>query len=128
MLFYIISQIKQSLFKSAAQTKRTAGAVLEAYVSVDYPQRHEELVLYKRYFPDEYPKYDNYDAINVDKTTDIPYDYDGVMGVPITFLDKYSPEQFEIVRFRKGNDDNDLSYNGKCPYFRILIRKKGGVQ
>ena len=95
------------------------------FTNLDYPQRHEELVLYKRYTPEEYPKYDNYDAINVDKTSDIPYDYDGVMGVPITFLDKYNPEQFEIVRFRKGNDDNDLSYNGKCPYFRILIRKKG---
>lgn len=98
------------------------------FTNLDYPQRHEELVLYKRYTPEEYPKYDNYDAINVDKTSDIPYDYDGVMGVPITFLDKYNPEQFEIVRFRKGNDDNDLSYNGKCPYFRILIRRKGGIQ
>lgn len=96
------------------------------FTNLDYPQRHEELVLYKRYSPQEYPRYDNYDAINVDKTADIPYDYDGVMGVPITFLDKYNPEQFEIVRFRKGNDDNDLSYNGRCPYFRILIRKKGG--
>ena len=51
-------------------------------------------------------------------------DYDGVMGVPITFLDKYNPEQFEIVKFRKGNDDKDLSVNGKCPYFRILIRRR----
>lgn len=50
-------------------------------------------------------------------------DYDGAMGVPITFLDKYNPEQFEIIRFRKGNDDKDLSINGKYPYFRILIRK-----
>lgn len=98
------------------------------FTNLDYPQRHEELVLYKRYTPEEYPKYDNYDAINVDKTSDIPYDYDGVMGVPITFLDKYNPEQFEIVRFRKGNDDNDLSYNGKCPYFRILIRRKGAAK
>ena len=51
-------------------------------------------------------------------------DYDGVMGVPITFLDKYNPEQFEIVKFRKGDDDKDLSVNGKCPYFRILIRRR----
>jgi hypothetical protein len=49
--------------------------------------------------------------------------YNGVMGVPITFLDKYNPEQFEIVKFRKGDDDKDLSINGKCPYFRILIKK-----
>ena len=51
-------------------------------------------------------------------------DYDGVIGVPITFLDKYCPEQFEIVKFRKGDDEKDLSINGKCPYFRILIRHK----
>ena len=92
---------------------------------MDYRERHEELVLYKRYTPEEYPKYDNYDAVNVAKTAEIPYDYDGVMGVPITFLDKYNPEQFEIIKFRKGNDDKDLSINGKCPYFRILIRRKG---
>ena len=96
------------------------------FTNLDYPERHEELVLYKRYTPEEYPKYDNYDAINVDKTTDIPYDYDGAMGVPITFLDKYNPAQFEIIKFRKGDDDKDLSVNGKCPYFRILIRRKGG--
>ena len=54
----------------------------------------------------------------------MPVDYDGVMGVPISFLDKYNPEQFEIVKFRKGNDGKDLSINGKCPYFRILIQKK----
>lgn len=72
----------------------------------------------------EYPRYDNYDAIEVPITECIPSDYDGVMGVPITFMDKYNPEQFEIIKFRKGNDDKDLSVNGKCPYFRILIRNK----
>lgn len=72
----------------------------------------------------EYQKYDNYDAIEVPHTDAIPSDYDGVMGVPITFLDKYNPEQFEIIKFRKGNDDKDLCINGKCPYFRILIKKR----
>ena len=80
------------------------------FTNLDYPQRHEELVLYKKYTPEEYPKYDNYDAINVDKTSDIPYDYVADMGVPITFLDKYNPEQFLIVQFRKGNDGKDLNY------------------
>lgn len=94
------------------------------FTNLDHNKRHEELDLYKTYSPEEYPKYDNYDAINVDKTADIPADYYGVMGVPITFLDKYNPEQFEIVKFRKGNDEKDLSVNGKCPYFRILIRKR----
>ena len=82
------------------------------------------LDLYKKYNPKDYPKYDNYNAINVDKVTDIPMDYDGVMGVPITFLDKYCPTQFEIVKFRKGDDDKDLYISGhKSIYFRILIRK-----
>lgn len=71
-----------------------------------------------------YDHYDNYDAIDVPYTDAIPSDYDGVMGVPISFLDKYCPEQFEIIKFRKGNDDKDLSICGKTPYFRILIRKK----
>lgn len=71
-----------------------------------------------------YDKYDNYDAIEVPFTDAIPSDYDGVMGVPISFLHKYCPEQFEIIKFRKGDDDKDLSIGGKCPYFRILIRKK----
>lgn len=67
------------------------------WTNLDYPQRHEELILYKTYNPTDYPFYDNYDAINVNSTQDIPVDYDGIMGVPITFLDKYNPEQFEIL-------------------------------
>ncbi|EKP2119433.1 adenine-specific methyltransferase EcoRI family protein [Salmonella enterica] len=88
--------------------------------------RHKDIPLTKKYFgnEDEYPKYDNYDAINVNKTKDIPSDYNGVMGVPITFLHKFNPEQFELIKFRKGMDDKDLSINGKCPYFRILIKNK----
>lgn len=71
-----------------------------------------------------YQKYDNYDAINVDKTSHIPMDYDGVIGVPISFLEKHNPDQFEIVKFRKGDDGKDLRIGSKQPYFRILIRKK----
>ena len=120
-------------FISKYEDKATAGDHREGMIRVsgvnwftnlEIQKRHEDLILFKKYNPEEYPKYDNYDAINVDKTSDIPMDYDGVMGVPITFLDKYNPEQFEIVKFRKGNDDKDLSINGKCPYFRILIRRK----
>ena len=94
------------------------------YTNLEIPKRHDELDLFCRYSPEDYPKYDNSDAIEVSTTANIPYDYDGVMGVPITFLDKYNPEQFEIVKFRKGNDEKDLCINGKCPYFRILIRNK----
>ncbi|MEO6536206.1 MAG: adenine-specific methyltransferase EcoRI family protein [Candidatus Paceibacterota bacterium] len=71
------------------------------FTNLDTTKRHEELTLYKKYSKAEYPKYDNYDAINIDKVSDIPADYDGVMGVPITFLDKYSPEQFEIIGITK---------------------------
>ena len=94
--------------------------------NLDTFKRHEDIVLSKIYYGNEsqYPKFDNYDAINVDKTKDIPMDYAGIMGVPITFLHKFNPEQFELVKFRKGNDDKDLSINGKCPYFRILIKNK----
>ncbi|MCS6821966.1 MAG: adenine-specific methyltransferase EcoRI family protein [Microscillaceae bacterium] len=94
--------------------------------NLDYPKRHEDIQLTKKYFGNEskYPKYDNYDGINVDKTEDIPMDYDGYMGVPITFLHKFNPDQFEIIKFRKGNDGKDLSINGKCSYFRIIIRNK----
>ncbi len=94
--------------------------------NLEIAQRHEDIILTKKYFGNEnnYPKYDNCDGINVNKTQDIPIDYQGIMGVPITFLHKYNPEQFDIVKFRKGNDDKDLSINGKCPYFRILIKNK----
>lgn len=67
------------------------------FTNLDVKKRHEELILVKRFDPEIYPKYDNYDAINVNKTVDIPCDYAGMMGVPITFLDKYSPDQFEII-------------------------------
>lgn len=94
--------------------------------NLDTSKRHEDIVLTKTYYGNEseYPKYDNYDAINVNKTKDIPKDYEGFMGVPITFLHKFNPDQFEIIKFRKGNDEKDLSINGKCPYFRILIKNK----
>lgn len=83
------------------------------FTNLDIKQRHEELILYKRYTPEEYPHYDNYDAIEVSKTVEIPCDYAGVMGVPITFFDKYNPNQFEIVGFAGG-------WNGKSD---LVIRK-----
>lgn len=99
------------------------------FTNLDISKRHEDLVLYKQYTPQEYPKYDNYDAINVNKTAEIPADYDGVMGVPITFLDKFNPDQFEIVgidRYVKDNPNygHRFTIGGKETYARILIRKK----
>lgn len=96
------------------------------FTNLETEKCHEELILYKKYTPEEYPKYDNYDAINVGKTSDIPMDYDGVMGVPITFLYKYNPAQFEIL----GNEyDLKISkgrgyINGKRKYSRIFIKRK----
>lgn len=95
--------------KNGQITKQING-LTRWFTNLDVKKRHETLRLYKTYTPEEFPKYDNYDAINVDKVSDIPYDYTGVMGVPITFLDKYNPEQFEIVAFRKGEDGKDLVF------------------
>lgn len=75
------------------------------FTNLDIKKRHEKLILYKKYSPEEFPKYDNYDAINVDKVSDIPCDYDGNMGVPITFLSSYNPEQFEIVGLLQSSTD-----------------------
>lgn len=95
------------------------------WTNLDYKERHEDIILYKKYTPDEYPKFDNYDAINVDKTADIPLDYKGVMGVPITFLDKYNPDQFKIITMStmSGKSANYWSMiNGKSKYSRIFIQ------
>ena len=94
-------------------------AIICWFTNIEHSKLNLPLDLYKKYNPKDYPKYDNYNAINVDKVTDIPMDYDGVMGVPITFLDKYCPTQFEIV----GIPLKSLTINGKKVYKRIMIRK-----
>ena len=98
------------------------------FTNLDHKKRHEELVLYKKYNEEEYPKYDNYDAIEVSKVTDIPMDYYGVMGVPITFLDKYCPEQFEIVGQMMTTKVTEFNFgypyiNGKKKFARLLIKR-----
>ncbi|MFA9262762.1 MAG: adenine-specific methyltransferase EcoRI family protein [Undibacterium sp.] len=99
------------------------------FTNFDYEERHEDLVLYKKYSPNEYQKYDNYDAINVNKTADIPMDYDGVIGVPITFLDKYNPEQFEIVGLGNSRDNFTPNKNFVNPYkvMRDGTKKNGNA-
>lgn len=101
------------------------------FTNLDTTKRHEELDLYKKFRAEEFPKYDNYDAIEVSRFRDIPMDYSGVMGVPITFLDKYNPDQFEIVGSNRGIDQdvNGIygkgSYlNGKETFKRLFIRNK----
>lgn len=118
------------------------------FTNLEHQKRHEELILFKNYSPEEFPTYDNYDAIEVSKTKDIPMDYYGAMGVPVTFLDKYNPEQFEILGITDRDDNsglktkaytlNDVPNPGdlnrraaikigdtyKPTYARLLIRRK----
>ena len=121
------------------------------FTNLDYVERHEDIDLYKKYTAEEYPQYVNYDAIEVSKTADIPYDYYGKMGVPITFLDKFNPEQFDIIGFslslaNKMSEVPDVAdgtyskggpafylkqvngkYDYKRLYFRVVIRRKKDV-
>jgi hypothetical protein len=99
------------------------------FTNIDIEKRHEEMILYHNYTPEKYPKYDNYDAIEVSRTAEIPCDYYGVMGVPITFMDKHNPEQFEILGDSRYHDGQTFSddinvINGKTLYRRLLIRRK----
>lgn len=112
---------------------RVSGVVW--FTNLDIKKRHEELELYKKYNPEEYPRYDNYNAINVNKTADIPKDYYEEMGVPITFLDKYNPDQFEIIdgigRYSILDNENTKKagkylsmIDGKAKFFRIVIKRR----
>lgn len=97
--------------------------------NLPHNKRYELIPLYQKYSPDAYPKYDNFDAIEVSKVSNIPIDYDGMMGVPITFLDKYNPRQFKIIgesRYITGKC-NDINYiNGRLTFRRIIIQKIKG--
>ena len=98
------------------------------FTNLDTTKRHEEITLYKKYTPKEFPKYDNYDVVNVDKVVNIPMDYEGVMGVPITFVDKYNPDQFEIVGIANSarwiDHECFTIIRGRKIYNRVLIRRK----
>lgn len=100
---------------------RVSGVVW--FTNLEHKKRHEPLELWRQYTPEEYPKYDNYDAIEVGKTGDIPIDYDGVMGVPITFMDKYCPEQFEII-WRGG----DIEWaEAECDFYTPTTEDKAKI-
>ena len=99
------------------------------FTNLDHYKRHEDMILYKEYSPEEYPKYDNYHAIEVSKTKEIPKDYDGMMGVPITFLDKYNSEQFEILGQMATTKITEFNFgypyiSGKKKYARLLIKNR----
>lgn len=99
------------------------------FTNLDHKKRHEELDMFKHYSPDDYSRYDNFDAIEVSRVENIPMDYNGVMGVPITFLGKYNPDQFDIIGAMTTTKIEGYNYgypyvNGQKIYARILIRKK----
>lgn len=99
------------------------------FTNIDIEKRHEDMTLFRTYSSSEYPKYDNYDAIEVGMTADIPFDYYGVMGVPITFMTRHNPDQFEIIGVLNSGSGNEYDYakailHGKQLYARILIRRK----
>lgn len=125
----------ESRKKIVGGTKYFSMGSVMWFTNIDNPKRHEMLPIYRAFRASEYPCFDNYDAIEVGRTSDIPEDYDGVMGVPITFLDKYNPRQFEVIGLAAGNikglagipskTGKDGPYmNGKLKYGRILIRRK----
>lgn len=100
------------------------------FTNLDINKRHENLILYRSYTPDKYPKYENFDAINVNKTKDIPMDYAGMMGVPITFMDKYNPDQFAIIGVGIANSGLDIGikpYKTEHKKYRKEIQQRGAV-
>lgn len=116
-----------SLHGTEARTDENGNRIVSSnntcwFTNLDITKRHEDLILYKKYNSRNYPKFNNYNAINIDKVTDIPIDYDGMMGVPITFINKYNPVQFEII------DANDIRINQKIPFKEHgLIKDKDGT-
>lgn len=145
MLFGVPEHYAETLVekKKSGSSYRIVGGEVKAraqacwFTNLDHDKRHEELILYKRYTPEEYPRYDNYDAIEVGKVAEIPCDFDGVIGVPITFLDKYNPEQFEIIGATESegkgfsgslwHEESKIAQplvNGKKKYKRIFIKRR----
>jgi hypothetical protein len=139
---YDITQSKYAYEENGIKFGRVSG--LRWFTNLDIKKRHENMILYKPYTKKEYPHYDNYNAIEVSKTAEIPLNWDGLMGVPITFLDKYNPDQFEIVGLAADKRDEDETFikgkpvyldeqhkqfvgmvlNSKATYARIIIKRK----
>lgn len=126
---------KPGTFNSPDGLTNKVNGLARWFTNLEYKHRHDDLPLYKSYDPELYPKYDNYDAIDVSAVKDVPKDWNGVMGVPITFLDKWNPDQFEIIGLAAGNirglagiptrTGKDGPYvNGRLRYGRIFVRRK----
>lgn len=128
MLFTVSKSYTSNSLITDENGNRFAQVSAWWFTNLDHKKRHESLILTEMYTPEKYPKYDNYDVINVNKTLDIPCNYDGVMGVPITFLDKYCPDQFEILGI--ANSARWIDYecltliDGNKKYNRLIIKAK----
>lgn len=132
--WFMVNDDYEKPTKIGLEGKRIAeGARSRWFTNLDHNKRHETLLLYKSYNPIEFPQYDNYYAINVNETDDIPTDYKGVIGVPITFMDRYCPEQFELLGFTNSGEKNEgirhsnsahgrAILNGKEVYTRLLVK------
>jgi hypothetical protein len=119
------TQYVKEFVSDSGETKKFGNILW--YTNLDHNKRHEEIILYKKYNEAEYPQYDEYDAIEVSKVCDIPMDYEGIMGVPVTFMNKYCPDQFEVLGCSAYSDakyygNPPLYVNGNKKYARILIR------
>ena len=138
---FMYSNVNNTYENTQTASDRREGMIrvsgVHWFTNLDINKRHEDIILFKKYSGNEseYPKYDNYDAINVDKTLNIPFDFRGYMGVPITFLDKYNPDQFEIIdgigRYSMLDGPTEKTkgtyltmINGKPKYARIIIKNK----
>jgi len=136
--FDIIKNNKMWLgYNCARHFRRPDGSLYETarsfwYTNLDIAKRHEDFIMYRKYYgnEDDFPKYENYDAINVDKAKDIPLDYEGAIGVPITFLDKYNPDQFEIIGLGISNSGIEIGvepYKPEHKRYRKDVQKRGAV-
>ena len=125
---YVIStgyEIPNRFFLPNSEITSSVQGLCRWFTSL--PVTRPLLEMNTNYYENNYSKYDNYTAINIDRVCDIPYNYEKIMGVPITFMDKYNRSQFEIVGFRKGDDGKDLRVDGKDKFHRVLIKRKGVV-
>lgn len=117
-IWFGINQVTKFIIPDSDKLKGVQG---RWFTNLKYQAKKKELILTKKYNPDDYPNYDNYEAINVDRIKDIPFDYTGAIGVPITFLDWYDPNQFNLIKFRKGLDNKDLYYSNGG-YYNTLFQ------
>lgn len=130
-MFFVVPDDWEKFHHIDEQGRKIARVSTSCWITnLDVAKHKNKITLYKKYSPEEYPKYDNYDAINVDTYTDIPDDYDGAIGVPITFLDKYNPDQFEVIGLGISNSGIEVGvkpYKPEHKKYRKEVQQRGAV-